>query len=311
MNKKVLVMGGNGFIGNNIVEHLAKNGYEVEIYDIAGKDNGYKNHIGNVLTDDNLEKLISDFDNIIYLITSVSPKKSMDFPEKSYTQDIPMLLRVLDCCIKTGYGKKVIFSSSGGTVYGEGLNKILKEDEVIEEPINHYANCKLACEKILLLYNKLYKMNNIILRISNPYGRGQNPSSGVGAITTFTDKILKCEEITLFGNGDTIRDYIDVYYVADAFLKAIEYKNENNITPVFNVGSGIGLCLKDIIDIISSSLNVIPNINYLPERPFDVKSNILNTEKAQKYLGLKAHTKEEIEQSISNYAREMSRRVRS
>lgn len=310
MSKKILIMGGNGFIGSNIANHLYNNGYEVSIYDIAGKDNGYQNYVGNILTDDHLEEIISQYDNIIYLITSVSPKKSMDFPETSYTQDIPMLLKVLEYCRKTGEGKKVIFSSSGGTVYGEGKDKILKEDKVIEEPINHYANCKLACEKILLLYNRLYNMNNIILRISNPYGKGQNPASGIGAITTFIDKISKNEEITLYGNGNTVRDFIDVYYVADAFKKAIEYEKNIGVLPVFNVGSGIGLSLNDIINIISSSLNIVPNIKYLPERSFDVKINILDMEKSCRYLGLERHTKESIEESISNYAKKMNSKIR-
>ena len=303
MSKKVLVIGGNGFIGTNIANHLYDQGYEVEIYDIAPKENGFKNYVGNILTDDNLDSIIKQFDNIIYLVTSVSPKKSMDFPEKSYTQDIPMLLRVLDSCNRTGKGKKVIFSSSGGTVYGEGLGKELREDYVIETPINHYANCKLACEKILLLYNNLYGMNNVVLRISNPYGKEQKPESGVGIITTFVDKLNKGETLTLYGKGDTVRDFIDVEDVAIAFEKAIEYENQENVTPVFNVGSGIGLSLKEILDIISQAMEIEPKVDYLPARSFDVKSNILNMEKSHQYLGLNPSTREKVVDSIADYAK--------
>lgn len=290
MKNKTLIIGGNGFIGKNIAELFSKYGEEVAIYDLFPNDK-YKSYVGNILTDDNLEKIISKYQTIIYLVTSVSPKKSMDFPNESYIQDIPMFIRVLDCCRQNNI-KRVIFSSSGGTVYGEGIGKILREDDIIEEPINHYAICKVACEKILQLYNKLYNMENIALRISNPYGKGQNPASGVGVITTFANMILNGEPIFLYGDGTTTRDFIHIGYVAEAFYKAAYWQFDKNILPVFNVGSGIGLSLNDIIDIISNKFNIKPNIKYLPERPFDVKENILNMEKSQKYLKLEKNLNE-------------------
>ena len=305
MNKKVLIMGGNGFIGSNIANYLFDRGYEVDIYDLFAKDNGYKNYVGNILTDDHLEEIIANYDNIIYLITSVSPKKSMEFPEESYTQDVPMLIRVLDICKKYGENKKVIFSSSGGTVYGEGKGKRLSEDSVVEQPINHYAICKLACEKILLLYNKLYKMNNVILRIANPYGKGQNPASGVGVITTFADRIIKGEKITLYGDGNTIRDFIDIDSVSEAFYRALEWKNEENIPAVFNVGSGIPMSLTQIIQIISNVLKIQPQIEFLPEREFDVKENVLDMSKSMKHLGL--NTSNNHQEKIEEYILQMKK----
>lgn len=285
MNEKVLIMGGNGFIGNNIADYLLSKGIEPEIYDLFLKKNGYKSYQGNILTDDKLDDILSQYQTIIYLVTSVSPKKSMEFPEESYTQDIPMLLRVLDSCVKNGSTKKIIFSSSGGTVYGEGLGRDLTEEGCTEEPINNYAICKLTCEKLLILYNKLYGMNNVILRIANPYGKGQNPASGVGVITTFLDKIINEERISLYGDGNIVRDFIDIESVCDAFYKAITWENKDKINPVFNVGSGHPLTLNNIISLISQTLGVEPQIEYLPERYFDVKYNVLNMEKSKNILG--------------------------
>ena len=302
MSRKVLVMGGNGFIGQNIVTYFAQKGDEVEIYDLYAKNNGFINHIGNVLTDDNLDDIISGFDTIIYLITSVSPKKSMEFPSESYTQDIPMILKVLNACLKANC-KRVLFSSSGGTVYGESQEDSLTEDNTIEQPINHYAICKVACEKILMLYNKLYGMENIILRISNPYGIGQRPESGVGVITAFTDKILRGEEITLYGNGENIRDFIDVNMVAEAFYNASQWEFDKNILPVFNVGSGCPLSIGDIIKIISEALGVKPKIKYLPARNFDVRRNVLNMNKTCDYLHLSGNNDEV--SSIKKYVKQM------
>jgi UDP-glucose 4-epimerase len=290
MKNKTLIIGGNGFIGKNIANYFNDLGDEIAIYDLSGS-NKYKSYVGNILTDDHLNEIISNYQTVIYLVTSVSPKKSMDFPDESYIQDIPMLLRVLDCCRQNNV-KRVIFSSSGGTVYGEGIGKELKEDTIVEKPINHYGVCKVACEKILQLYNKLYDMENIILRISNPYGKGQNPASGVGVITTFAQMILDYKPITLYGDGSNKRDFINIDYVAEAFYKAAYWNFDKNVVPVFNVGSGVGLSLNDIIEIISNTLGEKPIINYLPSRDFDVKENVLNMEKSKKYLKLKDNENE-------------------
>lgn len=302
MNKKVLVMGGNGFIGRNVVNELLEKGFDVEIYDLYATNNDVVNHVGNVLTDDHLDDAISGCDAIVYLITSVSPKKSMEFPAESYTQDIPMLLKVLDTCTKHNC-KRVVFASSGGTVYGDHPSHYdLKEDEISSQPINHYAICKLACEKILMLYNKLHGMENVILRIANPYGIGQRPESGVGVITTFADKIIKGEEILVYGDGGIIRDFVSVNKVKNAFYKSLIWQYDSSITPIFNVGSGIPLSVNDIIRIISQTLEVTPNVRYLEGRNFDVKRNVLNMEKSKQYLQLE---EENEVLSIIEYVKEM------
>lgn len=301
---KVLVMGGNGFIGKNIVNYFLEKGINADIYDLFISPSLTSNtYQGNILTDDHLNDIISEYQTIIYLITSVSPKKSMDFPETSYVQDIPMLLRTLNCCINNNSTKRVIFASSGGTVYGEGYGMALKEDFTIEQPINHYAICKIACEKILQLYNKLYNMENIILRISNPYGFGQNPNSGVGAITTFATKIIQNEEIILFGDGTISRDFIHIEAVSDAFYKAYLWDFDSSISPVFNIGSGQDITLNQVINIISEALELEPRIQYLSERPFDVKHNILDISKAKKYL--EYNPKDDQEEHIKRYVKQL------
>lgn len=279
---KVLIMGGNGFIGKNLANYFIENGIDTAIYDLFTSDSNIKTYQGNIMTDDSLNEIIKQYDTIIYLINSVSPKRSMDFPEMSYTQDIPMLLRTLECCVNNNV-KRLIFSSSGGTVYGEG-NFIKLTENTIEQPINHYAICKLTSEKILQLYNKLYGMENVILRISNPYGIGQNPASGVGAITTFAQKIISDEKIMIYGDGLISRDFIHIDEVCEAFYKAYLWGFDNSITPVFNIGSGQAITLNQIVEIISTTLGKNPTVEYLPSRAFDVKHNVLDMEKSKRYL---------------------------
>lgn len=282
---KVLIIGGAGFIGMNITQNLKEHGIEVAVYDIKESSICDKNYIGNIIDDDNFDSIISRYNKIIYLITTISPKKSMDEPMSAYIKDVPLLIKTLDSCLNNNI-KRVIFSSSGGTIYGDN-NGVKSKETDYNEPINHYAVCKLTCEKILDMYNKLYGMENISLRISNPFGRWQNPSSGVGAITAFAKRIKDDEKLMLFGNGEIVRDFIDVEEVAEAFYLATKWNFDKNVVPIFNVGSGQGLSIKQAIEIISSTLEKEPQIEHLPERDFDVKYNVLDITKIKDNLGFK------------------------
>lgn len=303
--EKVLVIGGNGFIGSNIVKYLNKCNIYSSIYDVKMSTFGKENYVGNIENDSSFEKIINKYDTIIYLITTVSPKKSMDEPESAYKDDIPLLIKTLELCRKNGI-KRVIFSSSGGTIYGETNGKKAKEEDQ-KFPINNYAICKLACEYVLEMYNKLYNMENISLRISNPYGLGQKPESGVGVITTFVDRISKEMPITLYGDGSTIRDFINVEKVAEAFYLATTWDYNKKITPIFNIGSGQGISLKEITQIISSILNIDPIIKYLPNREFDVKCNILDIRKAKMYLNYEPihDEREDIKKYVLNMTKKL------
>lgn len=278
---KVLVIGGTGFIGRNIVKNFKRNNYYVGIYDCKSTIIGDINYCGNIKDDKNFGKILKEFDIVIYLISTVSPKKSIEEPTSAYISDIPLLIDTLDNCLKSNV-KRVIFASSGGTIYGNN-NGLKSKETDINKPINHYGICKLSCEKILELYNDLYGMENISLRISNPFGEGQNPKSGIGVITIFSEQIKNEQEIILYGDGSVTRDFIDVTEVADAFRLAAEWKY-SKIYSVFNIGSGQGLSLKEIIDIISEVLEINPKINYQPERLFDVKYNVLDISKAKAHL---------------------------
>lgn len=280
--KRVLIIGGSGFIGKNITEKLVSHGIFVASYDLYENLYANKNYIGNINDDKDFENIVGGYDEIIYLITTVSPKQSMENPDATYVKDIPLLLKTLDACVKNGV-KRVIYSSSGGTVYGDSNGKKLKETN-FNEPKNHYAVCKLTCEKILEMYNSLYNMENITLRISNPFGKGQNPTSGVGFITAVINQIMSGKQVELYGDGSVVRDFVDVEDVAEAFYLAVEWKFDNKIIPVFNIGSGEGVSLKEIVYIVSDILGVQPQIRYFPKRNFDVLFNVLDINKAIKEL---------------------------
>lgn len=281
---KVLVIGGTGFIGSNIIKYLREKGIYTGCYGLTNSGIGDTNYIGNILYDDNLEYIVSQYDQIIYLITSVSPKRSMEQPIEPYANDIPLLIKTLEAAKKNNI-KRVVFASSGGTIYGNiGNRKAVETD--FNNPINHYGICKLSSEKILEMYNILYGMENISLRISNPYGFGQRVSSNVGAVTVFANKILNGEEITIYGDGNAVRDYVDVEDVAQAFYLALEYKfNPQHNPQIYNIGSSSGINLNELIKIISDELGIQPVVKYYDTRGFDVGYNVLDISKAQNILG--------------------------
>lgn len=279
---KVLVLGGNGFIGRNIIKVLRESGFKTGVYDIYvnGDVDQYE---GDILNDPNFETVVGKYDSLIYLISNTSVGKSMTLPNEVYSKDIPMVIKTLETCLKLGK-KRVVFASSGGTIYGKNKGASSKESER-ENPINNYAICKLACEKIFLSYNEIHKMENVILRISNPYGIGQNPANGVGAITFFLNQVLQGERVSVFGDGTISRDFIDVKSVAIAFQTAIEWNFDRQVEPVFNVGSGKEITLNKIIELIESTLGVNVDVVNLPEREFDVKVNVLDMSKSAEILG--------------------------
>ena len=284
---RVLIVGGNGFIGHHTAAHLLECGYPIGIYDRNRQMPSLEcDFYCRELSDDHtLFQLLKGYQAAIYLLSASTPQSSM--------QDHSL---VYDACVKSGI-RRVIYASSGGTIYGENTSANREDADIW--PLCHYAVGKLACEKILHLYNELYDMENIILRISNPYGVGQLPESGVGAVTAFVQRIVKGENIILYGDGTSIRDFIDIRYVAKGFQLALEWDFSDKISPVFNLGSGRGLSLNQVISIISDAAGKQVDVQHYPVRSFDIACNYLDVGKAKTYLGYQPP--HELEDDIAAY----------
>ena len=282
---RVLVVGGNGFLGVNIVGELILRGMSVSVLDIHPPRlalPGVAYHCGAVGDRKLLEQSIRGQQCIIYLKSSTTPASSMLDATRAYCEDLPDLMATCETCLKLGV-RKIVFASSGGTVYGDlKINRPYREDDPTH-PRNHYGIAKVAAENILLMYNALQGMDNIILRISNPYGTGQNSMSGVGAITAFAEKIINDETIHIFGDGNIIRDYIEVSDVTKAFAAAVELKPVCDL-PIFNVGSGNGFSLLQLVHILQDCLQRQAAIEFSPQREFDVLYNVLDISKAKELL---------------------------
>lgn len=284
--KKVLIIGGNGFIGSNLSNCLIKHKYEVYSFDIQLprlKVDDVNYIVGDFFDDECLEKAITGMDVIIHSLSTVNPGNSNERFMQGYSRDFVQSVKLFDMCINQNI--KVIFLSSGGTVYGIQDEQPIKET-ALPAPINHYGAVKLCIENVMRTFNIQLHTKMLIARISNPYGPGQDFHKGVGFVDASLKKTLRNETIEIWGDGNVVRDYIYIEDVCEMLCSLIEYDGDEE---VFNLSSNEGMSLNDIIEEIEL-LGLNPNVVYKPARSVDVPKVILDNSKIMKVHSMKIRT---------------------
>lgn len=282
---RVTVIGGTGFIGSATVNYLLKQGHTVYVHTMKAMSQVHPRcHqiLGDLQNDSDISYLMKCSDTIIYLVTVTTPQSSMNAIEIPYTMDIPLLLRVLEHGYREGV-RRIIYASSGGAIYG--IADDARNEDAATHPLSHYGIGKLACEKILELYNHTVGMENISLRIANPFGPGQIVASHSGVLVTFIKRISQGLPIQIYGSDSIKKDYISVNYVAKAFENAMYWQMDREVLPIFNIGSGIGISLAELITLIEKSYDTSARIEYRSGREGDISNNILDISKACEVLG--------------------------
>ena len=206
--RKVLVLGGNGFIGRNLCSYLVKQGEDVYSFDMAYpevKEAGVHYIAGDFFDDYTLRNVVKDMRVIFHAICTLNPGNSNEKCILGYERDFVQTAKLCDY-IKDE-NSRLIFLSSGGTVYGNQRIQPITEDAV-PVPINHYGNLKLCIENTIRTFNFQSKRHMIIARISNPYGPGQDYLKGVGFIDAALKRAIHGETIEVWGSGNVVRDYI-------------------------------------------------------------------------------------------------------
>lgn len=285
---KALVIGGNGFIGTNLVDALIEKNHEVRVFD------RYPNRFREPL--DNVEYLAGDLGNhgevaeavrgvdwVFHLAYTTLPQTSNDDPVYDVRSNIADTVQLLQQCRESKI-KKVIFISSGGTVYGIPQQVPIAEDHPLE-PICSYGISKLCIERYLYMFYKQWGLDYVALRISNPYGIQQNPHAKQGAIGVFLGNVFEGKPITIWGDGNVVRDYVYVTDAARALVKGAEYQAGENEPRIFNIGAGRGHSLNELVDEIRHSIDGNAQVRYTPARTVDVPINVLDIKKARQYLG--------------------------
>lgn len=284
---RCLVLGGGGYLGSHLCESLLKSGYNIRIFE---KENFNKINIKHILEHieilegdfyepTHIQKAVKGVNIVFHLISTTLPNSSNHNNVYDLRTNVLPTLQLLDELRKAGI-KKIIFFSSGGTVYGiPSQIPICEQHPTI--PICSYGIHKLTIERYLYLYHYLYGLDYLVLRISNPYGGRQNPSGLQGAVTVFVNKALNDEPIEIWGDGTVIRDYIYISDVVDAAITGIAYNGEHKI---LNIGNGTGISLLEVIDCISNLLKKRLIVNFFPGRKMDIPINILDIKLAKKKL---------------------------
>jgi nucleoside-diphosphate-sugar epimerase len=251
-NKKILITGGCGFLGSNLAKRLVELGAKVSLF-VRSEEN--KENIknieseiqiikGNLLDKKDVEKAVEGVDYLYHFAWQTDLKKSMQSPREDLESDLIGLINILETCREKNPDIKIIFPSTV-TVIGEA-SKIPSNEEEKEKPISVYDIHKLLAEKYLQMYYKNYNIKSCVLRLSNVFGEGQkidNPNRGV--LNFMIGRALRSEELTVYGEGDFIRDYNYVQNYVDAFILAAESEKTNG--KVFVLGSGEGKTFQEVV----------------------------------------------------------------
>lgn len=281
---RCLLLGGTGFMGTHLAERLVSGGHDVRLFSrnpskfrrVAGAEfiEGEFGDIGLV------GEAVEGVEVVYHLASATLPKTSNDDPVYDVRSNLADTVRMLEACVEAGVGK-VVFASSGGTVYGPPESVPIPESHPTE-PISSYGIVKLAIEKYLGLFHHLRGLDYAALRISNPYGPYQDPAGQQGVVAVFLEKIRNGERIPVWGDGGAVRDYLYISDLVEALVLAAERETGSK---VFNIGSGSGTSLSEMLSVMSGASGREPRVEHLPARALDVPTNVLDTRLAREELG--------------------------
>jgi UDP-glucose 4-epimerase len=287
MAKNCIIYGGGGFIGSHIADELLRHKFNVVVFD---KLNSTKKNVKHILKKINfiegdfnnkihLSNSLKGKDYVIHLVSATLPADSNLNPVYDVENNIVSTLHLLNECLKYKI-KKIVFISSGGTVYGNPKSIPIKEDHPTH-PLNSYGITKLTIEHYLNLYKTLHGLDFIILRFSNPFGERQNPHLPQGLIINLLHKIHTKQQIEVWGDGSIVRDY---FYIKDGVKSIYSTLTKSTKQRTFNISSNKGLSINQILDKFRKVLKLKFDVVYKPSRKFDVKVNILDNSLARKEL---------------------------
>lgn len=306
--KKYVVLGGSGFIGRKLVGKLSRDNHVLVADRVYSSEFETMKNISymkfNFTEEESFVPLLDEADTIIHLVSTLFAKDGTENLVTEVSANVLTTIRLLEDMV--GRNVSLLFVSSGGTVYGEG-----GEFPAMEDDTNHafcgYALTKMMIENTLELYKNQHGIRYQTVRLSNPYGFMRNSGRMQGLIPIMVNRILHGEPITIWGDGENIRDYIFIDDVVDAIAAVLNYEGKESI---FNVGTGIGYSINEILNLVIEKLSPEkpPVIQYSSSRKCDVRKNVLNIERVTNCTGWKPNTG--IEEGIELMIREFKTKIR-
>lgn len=285
---RALVLGGGGFIGSHLVTALLAQGAQVRVLERPYRQRSpvlpahpalewQEGDFGNAL---DIHRAINGVDVIFHLVSTTQPQSSNDDPSFDVSSNLLATLNLLDQ-LRAQKDTRLIFISSGGTVYGRPQQTPIPESHPTE-PTCSYGIVKLAIEKYLALYQLLHGLDYRVLRLANPYGPGQEANRAQGVIGTFLSRVVHDEPIEVWGDGSVVRDYL---YISDTISALLQAANHQGSERVFNIGSGSGHSVREIIEAVEQVSGKKAKASFTAARKFDVPVSVLDIERAKRELG--------------------------
>lgn len=282
-----LVIGGAGFIGTHLVCELLATGRKVTVLDrrtdaFSELPQGAAYVAGDFGQGGLIRELLCSHEEVIHLAYASVPKTSFDNPFSDLLENLPPTVHLF--AEVAASGGKLVFVSSGGTVYGEASRLPIPEDHPTK-PISPYGVTKLTLESYAHLYAVTHGLKFVCVRPANAFGPGQKPFTGQGFIANAMTSLMHGQPVTVFGQRGTVRDYIYVRDLAVGIISALE---KGSFSEIYNLGSGVGRSNMDVIEAILPLMEGLGDeirIENFPERAFDVQTNILDSGKLRKTTG--------------------------
>ena len=295
--KKIIVTGGAGFIGSNLVQQLVSLGHSVTVFDnfITGRRDYLKGLDIKVINGDITDKelVINSFKNhqvVFHLAAYGNVIDSINEPENNFNTNVLGTLNILEAC-RLNRINKLIFSSTGGALMGNVAGEV--NENSLPKPISPYGASKLSCEGYIRAYAECYNIGAVIFRFANVYG--PNSLHKKGGVNKFFNGIIKDQALTIY--GDSARDFIYVSDIVDGLILGLQKEFNKNPLNLFHLSSNSQVKVDQLAHIMADLLNKKPKIHYCSHRTGEVLQTLSSSKLAQKELGF--HCKININQGMA------------
>jgi UDP-glucose 4-epimerase len=295
MSRRVLVTGGAGFIGSHVADAYLAAGWDVTVLDNLSR--GKRQNVPSAATFRELNAGSPEardlagagrFEVIAHLAAQVDVRVSVADPIRDARDNLIALLNLLEGARQGGV-RRVIFSSSGGVVYGEGVPP--HRETAPKLPVSPYGVAKLAAEYYLAAYRAIYGLESVALRYANVYGPRQDPHGEAGVVAIFGNRLRERRPITVFGDGNQTRDYVYVGDVARANLLAADIALPGPDGTIdawgINIGTGTETSVTGLARAMMRAAHVDVNVEHAPARAGELQQSVVGIEKAARVLGWK------------------------
>ena len=279
-----LVLGGTGFLGSHLVDRLLASGHSVRVLD--RQQELYRAplpavdcHIADFGNRAQLHSTLEGRDLVFHLVSTTVPRTSNDDPAFDVTSNVVETIYLLEQCVRERV-KKVVFVSSGGAVYGTPAAVPVSEDGQ-KNPESSYGIAKLTIESYLELFHRLHGLDYTIVRPSNPYGPRQNPLGNQGVIAVFMGRMARGQAVEVWGDGRTVKDYLFIDDLVEGIYRAATL---NPPSHVFNLGSGIGHSVNDLVRLIGEAVGRPLDVIHSSKQTHDVSRIVLDISRARREL---------------------------